>query len=176
MPTVVGIFDSQKHAEDAVLGLVAAGFERFDVRIISDAVGLAEQGVEESEADCYAEGLRRGGTVVAVRCHPQAVGKAAEAMRRMGAVDVSAKPGAKRMEQVQPFGEMTEKASMWGMRAGETQLERDEELDGRERSEERMGDMDRVYGAGIEQKGEVRKEKSEFRNPNSEKKIEKSDE
>src|SRR5882762_7773669 len=158
MPTVVGIFDSKKHAEDAVLGLVEAGFERFDVKVISDESGLAEQGLEESEIECYAEGMRRGGTVVAVRCYTLGMGKAAEVMRKLGAVDVSARPGEEK-GRVQPFGTMTEKAGMWAMRAGQTERERAEDSAGREKSEERLGEMDRVYGAGMGQKGEERSQK-----------------
>src|SRR5881394_1724756 len=119
MPIVLGIFDSRNHAEDAVLSLVAAGFERFDVRLADDVAGLLEQGLSEEDAECYAEGIRRGGIIVGVRCFPDGAERAAEVMRKLGAVDVSSRPaGQKRMDRVRPFGEMLE-GSMRPMRAGE---------------------------------------------------------
>ncbi|HEV8379315.1 MAG TPA: hypothetical protein VGP99_10730 [Tepidisphaeraceae bacterium] len=154
MPTVLGIFDSRKHAENAVLGLVEAGFERFDVRLVDDVAGLIEQGVAEEEARCYAEGIERGGIVVAVRCFPEGVERAAEVMRKLGAVDVSARPAAhKHMERIRPFGEMLE-GTMRPMRAGETEKERRSIPDPAVEHGERLGDMDRVYGGGLGQKGE----------------------
>jgi hypothetical protein len=166
MPTVVGLFDSQKDAEDAVAGVVEAGFERFDVSLLSSAEadqpagqdyqaatsGLTAQRLPEDDLECYSEGMRRGGTVVAVRCYPHAVEKAADVLRRLGAVDVSARPSAgKFMERVQPFGEMME-GNTRPMRAGQTEAERGEERS--DRREERSGRMDPVYGAGLGQKGE----------------------
>jgi hypothetical protein len=166
MPTVVGLFDSQKDAEDAIAGLVEAGFERFDISLLSSAQtdqpagpdfktaasGLAAQGLTEDDMECYSEGMRRGGTIVAVRSYPHAVDKAAEVMRRLGAVDVSARPGTgKFMERVQPFGEMME-GNTRPMRAGQTEAERGEERS--DHREERRGQMDPVYGAGLAQKGE----------------------
>jgi hypothetical protein len=157
MPTVVGIFDSKKHAEDAVLGLVAAGFERFDVKMISDVNALAEQGVEDAEIEICREGMRRGGAVVSVRCYTLGRGKAAEVMRKLGAVDISTRAGAEKAP-VQPFAAMTEKASLWGMRAGETEAERRDANTAAPHGE-RLGEIDRVYGGGMGQKGE------ETRNP-----------
>jgi hypothetical protein len=85
-------------------------------------------------------------------------------MRKSAAVDVSAHPAPhKAMERIRPFGEMLE-GSMRPMRAGETEAERREERP--DRREERRGQMDQVYGGGLEQKGEplgppTRKHKSE---------------
>ena len=155
MPTVLGIFDTRTHAADAILSLVEAGFERYDVRIVDDVSGLIEQGVAEEEARSYAEGIGRGGIVVAVRCFPEGIERAAEVMRTLGAVDVSTRAAvpSKRPDRVRPFGEMLE-GSMRPMRAGETEKERrsipEHDLD----PAERLGDMDRVYGGGIGQKGE----------------------
>src|SRR5438046_8886547 len=91
MPTVLGIFERRKPAEEAVLGLVEAGFERYDVRVVDDVSGLIGQGLMEDEAECYAEGLRRGGLVVALRCLPEAVGRGSEVVTKIGRVDVSAR-------------------------------------------------------------------------------------
>lgn len=154
MPTVLGIFDSRKHAEDAVLSLVQAGFERYGVRVVDDVAGLIEQGVAEEEARTFAQGIGRGGIVVAVRCFPEGVERAAEVMRNLGAVEVSARPAAgNRPERVRPFGAMLE-GNMRPMRAGETEKERRSVPDPEKEHGERLGDMDRVYGGGIGQKGE----------------------
>ena len=155
MPTVLGIFDSPKKAQDAVFSLVEAGFERYDVRIVDDVSGLIEQGVAEEEANDYASGIGRGGIVVAVRCFPEGIHRAAEVMRKLAAVDVSTQAAvpSKRPERVRPFGEMLE-ASSRPMRAGETEKERRSVPDHHLDHAERLGDMDRVYGGGIGQKGE----------------------
>lgn len=172
MPTVLGIFDTRKNAENAVLSLVETGFERYDVRIVDDVSGLIEQGVAEEEARCYAEGIGRGGIVVAARCFDEGVERAAGIMRRVGAVDVSTRTavGSKRPERVRPFGEMLE-GSMRPMRAGETEKERRSIPDPGHEHGERLGDMDRVYGGGIEQKGEESVRDPNSKRPKSEDKI-----
>jgi hypothetical protein len=177
MPTILGIFDSRKHAEDAVLSLVEAGFERFDVRIVDDVSGLIEQGVAEEEAHAYAAGIGRGGIVVAVRCFPEGVHRAAEVMRKLAAVDVSTRAAfpSKRPERVRPFGEMLE-GSIRPMRAGETEKERRSVPDNYLDHSERLGDMDRVYGGGIGQKGEESAPSprhSQERRPKSDDKVQK---
>jgi hypothetical protein len=174
MPTVLGIFDSRKHAEDAVLSLVEAGFERFDVRLVDDVASLIEQGVAEEEATCYADGIGRGAIVVAVRCFPAGIERAGEVMRKLGAVDVSARPdGHKRMERIRPFGEMLE-GSMRPMRAGETEKERRSMPEPTVEHGERLGDMDRVYGGGIDQKGENTFNQPYEKRPKSEDRIHKT--
>jgi hypothetical protein len=173
MPTVLGIFDSRKHAEDAVLSLVDAGFERYDVRLVDDVAGLMEQGVPGEEARCYAEGIERGGIVVAARCFPEGVERAAEVMRKQGAIDVSARPaGHKRMERIRPFGEMLE-GSIRPMRAGETEKERRTIPDPLVEHGERLADMDRVYGGGIGQKGEDTLRDPQEKRPRSEDRVQK---
>ena len=172
MPTVLGIFNTRKLAEDTILSLVEAGFERYDVRIVDDVSGLIEQGVADDEARAYAEGIGRGGIIVAVRCFAEGVERAAEVMRKLGAVDVSTRAAgpSRRLDRVRPFGEMLE-ASTRPMRAGETEKERRAIPDQTEHGE-RLGDMDRVYGGGIGQKGEEtpcesqRREKSADKIPN----------
>jgi hypothetical protein len=215
MPTVVGLFDTLAHAEDAALGLVQAGFERFEISLLTlqttdspmppgeqsspiadksvagsaavagGAVGilvgvgmlmipglgpvlgagpllatlasgaagaasggvasaLAGQGIPEDEAESYSEGLRRGGTLVAVRCHMLAMGMAASVMRRFGAVDVSCRVTEKEdgvvgkwgRKDVQPYGEMLQKGEE-GRRAEKSE-ERNPKADDRsQKSEDR---------------------------------------
>ena len=89
---------------------------------------------------------------VTLRCFPEGHDRASEVMRKLGAVDVSARPAPhKAMEKIRPFGEMLE-GSTRPMRAGETEAERREERP--DRREERRGQMDPVYGGGLQQKGE----------------------
>ncbi len=174
MPIVLGIFDTRNHAENAVLSLVEAGFERFDVRLSDAAAGLIEQGLAEEDAEAYAEGIRRGAIVVGVRCFPDGVDRAAEVMQKLGAVDVSARPaGQKRMERIRPFGEMLE-GNTRPMRAGETEKERRSIPDPAVEHGERLGEMDRVYGGGIGQKGEETLRQPPEKRPKSEDKIPRS--
>ncbi|HKA52642.1 MAG TPA: hypothetical protein VKJ47_03175 [Candidatus Binatia bacterium] len=49
---------------------------------------LTDAGVAEEEAGYYAEGLRRGGVVVAVRAEEPAADRAADIWRRRGAADI----------------------------------------------------------------------------------------
>jgi len=49
---------------------------------------LTDLGVAEEEAGYYAEGLRRGGVVVAVRAEEPAADRAADILRRQGAADI----------------------------------------------------------------------------------------
>jgi hypothetical protein len=173
MPTVLGIFNSRTNAENAVLSVVEAGFERYDVRLVDTVDALIEHGVGEEEARCYAEGIERGGIVVAVRCFPEGTHRAADVMRRLGAVDVSARPaGPKHAEQIRPFGEMLE-ANTRPMRAGETEKERRSVSDPALEHGERLGEMDRVYGGGIGQKGEENVHDPQRRSQKSEDRIQK---
>jgi hypothetical protein len=172
MPTVLGIFDTRKHAENTLLSLVEAGFERYDVRIVDDVAGLIEQGVADEEARSYAEGIGRGGIVVAVRCFQEGVERAASVMRNLGAIDVSTRAAvpSKRPDRVRPFGEMLE-GRVRPMRAGETERERRSDFDPAVDHGERLGEMDRVYGGGIGQKGEENPRDPHERRPKSENKA-----
>jgi hypothetical protein len=80
--TVTAFFDTREAANKAVDGLVAAGVSRDKVSVASEAGGAQtakaeyDKGFWESLKDlflpeedryAYAEGLRRGGTIVSVR-------------------------------------------------------------------------------------------------------------
>jgi hypothetical protein len=64
--TVIGLFDDQGEAQQVVQALVDDGFRRGDVRTTTNEEGtsvgtLTALSVPESEAQYYAEGVRRGG-------------------------------------------------------------------------------------------------------------------
>jgi hypothetical protein len=160
MPVVVGLFDSQNHAENSIAGLVRAGYDRSDISLVAPggaevtqhpgenlnpsknisasgpvnaalatgaagggvAGALVGQGLAEEEAEYYQEGLRRGGTLVAVRCHMLAMGMAANVMRRSEAVDVSCRVmeidgGKRHKEQMAQKGEERRRAEKSGERS-----------------------------------------------------------
>jgi hypothetical protein len=164
MPVVVGLFDSQKHAENAIAGLVRSGHDSSDISLVAQsgaevsphpgedisssknivgsgpvlsalssgaagggiASALVGQGLAEDEAEYYEEGLRRGGTLVAVRCHMLAMGMAANVMRRLDAVDVSCRVmeidgGKRRKEQLVQKGEERRRAEKSGERNQKTE-------------------------------------------------------
>jgi uncharacterized protein (TIGR02271 family) len=50
--------------------------------------GLTRLGVDEAEADTYAEGLRRGGTLVTVHSPDHKADRAVSVMKRLGAVEI----------------------------------------------------------------------------------------
>lgn len=103
--TVVGFFDTYEAAEKVVRELTAGGFRQEDVQIQSgDAPGGARTGfgarvsnffgslfgddLSEAERGHYAEAVRRGNVVVAVRAEDGAADRATEVMERNGAVDI----------------------------------------------------------------------------------------
>ena len=54
---------------------------------------LAGAGIDEREAHVYAEGVRRGSTLVAARVHDEEAGKAMSILRRCGAIDTNTRRG-----------------------------------------------------------------------------------
>ncbi|GIV96463.1 MAG: hypothetical protein KatS3mg057_1120 [Herpetosiphonaceae bacterium] len=66
-------------AAGAGIGAVAGG-------VIGALTGL---GVSEEEAEIYAEGIKRGGVLIAVETLPEQVGQIWQIMRRMNAVDIN---------------------------------------------------------------------------------------
>lgn len=101
--TAVGLFLDRRAAEDAIRELEAAGFARQDIRVVGEALGMTEPGAmsiahtdfevdmirvlrsigaTERDAECYVEGLRRGGVVVFAAAPDQKAGKAVEIMDR----------------------------------------------------------------------------------------------
>lgn len=67
----------------AAAGGVAGG-------IVSSLIGA---GIPESEANVYAESVRRGSTLIAARVHDDEAGKALEILRLCGAIDTNTRRG-----------------------------------------------------------------------------------
>lgn len=96
--------------------------------------GLTELGVPESEAEYYAEAVRRGGALVTVRADESRVDEAEAIMRRHGAVDIEDRAVQWRSAGWTKFDPASEPYSLeeierdrqqWGKRPGtETQLRR----------------------------------------------------
>jgi hypothetical protein len=62
------------------------------------AAALVRSGLTEEEAEAYAEGVRRGGTLVVVRVSEDKVARVREILRQAGAVDMEARATAWRRE------------------------------------------------------------------------------
>jgi hypothetical protein len=71
--TLIGFFDDVAEAQNVITDLVNSGFKREDVRSVAaaaqgesgpDLSPYADLGIPEPEARSYAEGVRRGGTLV----------------------------------------------------------------------------------------------------------------
>lgn len=106
--TIVALYDSYIEAQEVERELTAAGFPDSDSSIITydaaaagtpaavdrgtDLVGrLTDMGVPRNEAEDYAEGVRRGGTLVTLRVDDNKVDDAADIMERRVPVDVEAR-------------------------------------------------------------------------------------
>lgn len=87
---VVGMMKNPEHARDVARALAEAGFEREDIAGDDGFIaGLCRGGVPEHEAHAYAEGVRRGGAVLAVAADDDAdANQAAIVMSRNGALDI----------------------------------------------------------------------------------------
>jgi uncharacterized protein (TIGR02271 family) len=94
---VIGLFDDAAEAQNVVTDLVNSGFKREEVRSLSAATQgelgpelspYTNLGIPEPEARSYAEGVRRGGTLVSVQAADERADLAAEILERHGAVDI----------------------------------------------------------------------------------------
>ena len=95
--TVIGLFDDVTEAQNVVTDLVNSGFKREEVRSVaaatqgesgSDLSPYTDLSIPEPEARSYAEGVRRGGTLVSVQAAEDRADLAAEILERHGAVDI----------------------------------------------------------------------------------------
>jgi uncharacterized protein (TIGR02271 family) len=95
--TVIGFFDDASEAQNVVTDLVNSGFRPEDVRSVAaatqgesglDLAAYADLRVPEPEVRSYAEGVRRGGTLVTVQADDDRADLAAEILERHGAVDI----------------------------------------------------------------------------------------
>lgn len=87
---VAGMMKDPQHARQVAKALEAAGFDREDLTGGDGFIAeLCHHGVPEPEAHAYAEGVRRGGAVVAVSAKDEiAANQAAVIMSRNGALDI----------------------------------------------------------------------------------------
>jgi hypothetical protein len=92
MYMVAGLMKDAHRARGLIRALADAAFEREEIDMSAGpVVGLVNCGVPEGEAHILAEGIRRGGTVVAVKADDEMEAEqAALLMNRHGAVDVEA--------------------------------------------------------------------------------------
>ena len=87
---VVGMMKNPAHAREVAYALADAGFEREDLAGDEGFIaGLCSAAVPVHEAHAYAEGVRRGGAVLAVAAGDEvAANQAAVVMSRHGALDI----------------------------------------------------------------------------------------
>lgn len=87
---VLGMMKNPAHAREVAKALADAGFEREDIAGDDGFIaGLYDCGVPLHEAHAYAEGVRRGGAVVAVAADDEVgANQAAVIMSRNGALDI----------------------------------------------------------------------------------------
>src|ERR671915_137842 len=113
--TLVGLYDTFTESKQVVQELVENGFLRSDIKLAThsaeDVQGydvdytyaetavstgrgrgvidlLTRSGVPQSEADAYAEGVRRGGTLVLVKAQDEQMDLGLEIMNRVHSVDI----------------------------------------------------------------------------------------
>ena len=89
---VVGLMQDPHQARGAVRALDGAGFAREEIDTAGElAARLSGMGVPPGEADYYAEGARRGGTLVCVCAESnEEAERAADIMAEHGALDIEA--------------------------------------------------------------------------------------
>ena len=110
--TVIALMDSAREAENVVrdlaagcgcergdIGLMAPGAQAQDDQAFFAGAGLTDLGVPDEDARCYAEGVKRGGTLVVLQARTEETAAcAADVMRRHGAVDIEQRAAQWRRE------------------------------------------------------------------------------
>jgi uncharacterized protein (TIGR02271 family) len=91
--TVTCLYQDQQKASEIVSRLEQAGISRGGIDIYSDASGslmdaLENAGVPSSDAHAYAEGVRRGGSLVAVKCDDDEVDRVIDILDDDGVLDL----------------------------------------------------------------------------------------
>jgi uncharacterized protein (TIGR02271 family) len=113
--TLVGLYDTFTESKQVVQELVENGFSRGDIKLathssedVADSYAdytytetassasrgrglidlLTRSGVPQSEADSYAEGVRRGGTLILVKASDEQSDRGLEIMNRVHSVDI----------------------------------------------------------------------------------------
>jgi uncharacterized protein (TIGR02271 family) len=123
--TLVGLYDSFTEAQNVVQDLEKHGFSRSDISLATHNTGgvknkyvdytydetmsstgrgrdlinlLTDDGVPQNEANLYAEGVRRGGTLVLVKASESEADRGLEIMSHLHPVDIDERVGAWRQE------------------------------------------------------------------------------
>ena len=91
--TVTCLYQDQRKASEIVSLLEQAGISRSGINVYSDASDdliddLENAGVPRSDAHAYAEGVRRGGSVVAVECDDDEVERVIDILDDDGLLDI----------------------------------------------------------------------------------------
>lgn len=132
MRTVIGLFDSFDDARSAVDELERNGFERHQIQVENEAKGesafrlstdesysttgllsgLARAGLPSTDAELYAEGVRRGGTLVIVTAPDDLANRAFDILARHETVDLDERMATWKRSGWSGFGESTGTASI----------------------------------------------------------------
>jgi uncharacterized protein (TIGR02271 family) len=123
--TLVGLYDTFTESKQVVQELVENGFSRSDIKLATHSAEdvqdydadytytetgsstgrgrelislLTRSGVPQSEADSYAEGVRRGGTLILVKARDEQSDRGMEIMNRVHPVDLDARMSQWRQE------------------------------------------------------------------------------
>jgi len=140
---VVGLFENRPLAEGAIGDLQNLGIRQDDIREntqglfdqaapeIGRETGrpasvklISDQGVPEEDAEIYAEGVRRGGTLLVVRCAESNADQARDLMDRHGAMDLD-----QLAEEYRSTGWVRGQAAGRTMTAGRSQPPLEEEIE-----------------------------------------------
>ena len=104
--TIVGLFDDRDEARRAQEDLISAGFNDQDINLMAQSPGATATeayepgfwdtlknifGPSEQEREVYAEGTRRGGTLVAVNSPDDRIERAVDILQAHHAVDIDRK-------------------------------------------------------------------------------------
>src|SRR5215208_81998 len=100
--TVTSLFQSEQHATAAASHLEQDGIRRDRIDIWSTPHNLApllqDEGVSRADAQAYAEGVVRGGSVIIVRCENAEVHQVVSVLDQEGALDLKEQQAAWRSE------------------------------------------------------------------------------
>jgi hypothetical protein len=107
--TITALFHTEQHAADAAGHLEQAGVARSAIDIWSTPHNLAplleDLGVQRTDAQAYAEGVRRGGSVIIVKDEGPAVDRIISILDREGVLDLDQEQAAWRTEGWQETAE-----------------------------------------------------------------------
>lgn len=111
--TAVALYDTVNEAQQVVNELTDVGFNAGSIQILSDNTNnvvatLTSAGLPRSDADAYAEGIRRGSNVVMITTEDDQIDTAVEIMDRFNSINIQ------------------ERAEMWRNENGDRQHDLDE--------------------------------------------------